>query len=173
MWTVIEPGIYLIAATLPSLRTLFNPFIKRLGVSTLRKRFPLTNQSGPDKFRDSAKGTTLVSHSSRCPQELATHNSVSRPNTVVFGATPHRESIKCFSRLDGPWQPEILDDRPQSSASCYRSKSVRYSFPNGGEDNGSLDDLPELERNPFVIRVQKTTSLSIEPRALKGVTEVV
>lgn len=173
MWTVIEPGIYLIAATLPSLRTLFNPFIKKLGVSTLRKRFPLTNQSGPDKFHDSVRGTTLASNSSRRPQELATHNSVSRPSTIAFGVTPQRESIKCFSRLDGPWQPETLDDRPQSSASCYRSKSVKYSFPNGGDDNGSLDGLPALERNPFVIRVQKTTSLSSEPRVLRGVAEVV
>ncbi|CAG8959621.1 hypothetical protein HYFRA_00001524 [Hymenoscyphus fraxineus] len=173
MWTIIEPGIYLIAATLPSLRTLFNPYIKRLRASTLRKRFSLTNQSGPDKLRENAK-EAKESHVSTLPQELATHKNVSRPKTVVVSCgTPVRDSIQCFSRLEGPWQPDLVIDRPQSLVTCYKGTSIIDALSNRREDSGAIDGSSEAERNPFVIRVEKTTSLSIEPRVVKGVSEMV
>jgi hypothetical protein len=76
------------------------------------------------------------------------------------------ESVRCFSRLDGPWQSDGIDDsEPRTSVSCYRTQSLIHEA-DGGIEAVDGKELPEADKvtNPFVIRVQKTTSLSSEPR---------
>jgi hypothetical protein len=154
MWTVIEPGIYLIASCLPSLRSLFTPVFKKISLSTFRARF---RSSLPSKsfLNSSIRGT-----------------KPSRMSYAMDSIAPAKEtdSVRCFSRLDGPWNTEVMNDgEPRSSVSCYRTRSVIYEA--NGESAAGNDQRPppqvDMTTNPFVIRVQKTTSLSSEPRMAK------
>ncbi|KAG9231117.1 hypothetical protein BJ875DRAFT_129805 [Amylocarpus encephaloides] len=129
MWTVIEPGIYLIAACLPSLR----PHSTRL--SSLRQRFPLTATHSQTPTRSKSE-TQLVS------------------SEMVVG----KALVGCAVTLSSPWAMDEKWDEPRNSATCYRSRSVK---------SGDAGEAGE-GRNPFVIRVQKTTSLVSELRNVRS-----
>ena len=153
MWTVIEPGIYLIASCLPSLRSLFNPLFKRFSLSTLIARFQ-SSLPGKSFLDSSIRGT----HPSPVPHSMGT-----------ITPTHETESVRCFSRLEGPWQSDdFTNSEPRTSVSCYRTQSLIHEADDSHvAGTKSIISEADLNKSPFVIMVQKTTSLSSEPRIAK------
>jgi hypothetical protein len=151
MWTVIEPGIYLIASSLPSLRSLFKPLSKKISLSTFKARFQSSLLS--KSFIDSSIRGTNGSRVSYKMNSLWT--------------TQETDSSRCFSRLDGRWQSDgISGSEPRTSVSCYRTSSLINEADEGSvlERDQKLRDVDDKTANPFVIRVLQTTSLSSEPK---------
>jgi hypothetical protein len=156
MWTVIEPGIYLIASCLPSLRSLFTPLFKKISLSKFRARI---RSSLPCKsYLDTSTRDTAASRVSHTMDTLQT--------------APETESRRCFSQLDGPWQSDgVSGSEPRTSVSCYRTSSLVHEADDGTvtERDQNLGQLDKAV-NPFAIRVLQTTSLSSEPRIARLIT---
>lgn len=97
-WTVVETGVYLIAACLPSLRSLLKHLFKDMDIRSIRSLF------GGDSRNQSEK--SLQHH---IDSGKAMNSSVSRPG-VNTG----------FAKLDDQFYPRLPDGTdPKASSACY------------------------------------------------------
>ncbi|RDL32029.1 uncharacterized protein BP5553_09431 [Venustampulla echinocandica] len=159
MWTTIEPGVYLIAACLPSLRPLLNPFFRDLGEFDFRGiRGRFRNNKVEDgnfngNFNGNFKNIRLsgVSIGDRQGKILASSNS---PRSG-------------FTRLDKAWPKNFTNNGSNNDApltTCFRESVT--------EDDERLDHNKtpthsEHNLNPIDfstgIVVQKAFTISTEP----------
>jgi hypothetical protein len=150
MWMTVEPGVYLIAATLPSLRSLFNPFFKDFDFRTLRALF---SPKSPSKSAHSETiGDIQLSGVS-----VAVGDSNSK-------STPSPGPQSGFTRLNEPaWPGSSFYDGNKNSglATYYRERDSEDS--RGGVGSNSQTELQEGSQYSYGIVVQKAFTISTEP----------
>ncbi|KUJ19545.1 uncharacterized protein LY89DRAFT_780467 [Mollisia scopiformis] len=135
IWQMVEPGVYLIAACLPSLRPLFKPVFKDFSFHSLRSRILGYVTSNPSS--NDSKDMYLADRSIG--------------GTVVNGGS--------FQKLHDPLHPPSLSDGndQKGMVACYREDD---GLDSGGHNDADL----ELGVSTPGIRVEKKYILSSAPR---------
>jgi hypothetical protein len=148
IWITIEPGVYLIAACLPSLRPLLNPLVKDFDLEAVRTRFRIREQKDTPEDTDD-NGRTI--HLSGITSEATT--SISRgPKSPEPG----------FVRLDEPAWPERSfagGSKSSGLATCYRERDSEDSI---GPTTSSQTDY-QGGHYSYGIVVHKGFAISREP----------
>ncbi|TVY57415.1 hypothetical protein LCER1_G003044 [Lachnellula cervina] len=148
LWATIEPSVYLIAACLPSLRSLLNPVFKEFDMEALRTRFRIKDDKNPpNENLDNIhlSGITAINSSS--------------------AAGPRSPGARSgFKRLNEPsWPNTSFYDGNKNTglATCYRERDSEDS-EHGGVAN-SRTELQEESQYSYGIVVQKAFTISTEP----------
>jgi hypothetical protein len=140
LWSTVEPGVYLIAACLPSLRPLLNTFLKDFDSNKIRH--------GIEKFK--------LTHSRKAGSR---DHLPSRAITIPL-ADP-TASRGGFNRINGSqerWPEDYLGTKP-GLATC-----TRESFDNSAEGSGDLG-MRQNRTSEFMggIVVHKEYTIKTEP----------
>lgn len=117
IWTTIEPGLYLIAACLPSLRPLFNPLVKDFDMEAVRTRFRIGGQKGsPDDTDDNGRTVELSGITTKTTSSMARGPKSPEPG---------------FVKLEEPAWPERSfagGNKNNGLATYYRERDSEDSF---------------------------------------------
>ncbi|TVY23366.1 hypothetical protein LHYA1_G008324 [Lachnellula hyalina] len=148
LWATIEPSVYLIAACLPSLRSLLNPVFKEFDMEALRTRFRIKDDKAPpnDIIENiHLSGITAINSS-----------------TAAGPLSPSARSG--FKRLNEPAWPNSSfynGNKDTGMSTCYRERDSEDSGEGGRAH--SQTELQGESQYSYGIVVQKAFTISTEP----------
>ena len=142
-WTIIEPGLYLVAATVPTLR----PLVRRL-IKATSEVFPITKAT-VNCYRDTCNTTDpSASSTDLAPRQLSKKPSTRQIETVV--RRPSRALLDDYHRIQysEPLTPRSMDEE---SMVCEDAVIAETMSRQGRNPDGTLVawSLQPMHMSPF------------------------